>query len=429
MNDWEMSVDYFKNQKGYDRIFLALRKKWERNGKCTGVIQIKNATEQERTALRNLLGRTIDDENIRFRFQEFVKAYEESSIYSATFEQVLCAYFGEPLLTNKESREHKARQKQSFFECLIKETKPLGILESTAFFTQLEQGESIAASFVAKEYHQSPELLHQMLINAWKAVAFLLQKKTCRIAVLSTEITGNPHYFDRGLVSGKALLYVLAFYYDVPFPKNAEDVIKLYDNAGIITDEISNFTAAFGIHLYDSDGLHPAFEAFIERKEPYLVSSFHLNHMIKAMADSSVVYAVENQMLYSHLCEVLSDESVALLCTSGQPKAASLLMLDLLCDGGCTIYYAGDLDPEGIMIVDRLMSRNPAHIRPWRFTVDDYYQSLSNEVLSESRLKQLDRIHNSCFHPLCEAVKKQKKAGYQEALLEGMIEDVKSGMK
>lgn len=423
MKDPETSVAYFKQRKGYDRIFLELRKKWKRNGKCTGKIQLKDAAALEREELRKLLGRRFDDEIVAFDFQEFEQAYTESSLYSIPFIHILEIYFGEPLLTNKESKEQKENQRQSFFTDLIKATDDLSIPESKSFFSKLQQNETIAASFVSKEYNRSPDAAKQMLINAWKALAYLFDQKTCRLAVLSTAVTGNPHYFDRNLNGGKALLYVLAYYYDEPFPKKAEETLKLYDTAGIIIDEISNFTTAFGIHLYDSNGLHPAFEVFNERKEPYLISTFHLNRIVKADADQRVIYAVENQMLFSQLCEALRDRFVAVLCTSGQPKVASLLMLDMLCKSGCTIYYSGDLDPEGIMIADRLIARNPKQIHPWHYSVDDYEQSLSEEHIGDSRLKQLDKVKCAYFQPLIKALRQHQRAGYQEALLKRLIED------
>lgn len=424
MKNPNKTVAYFKERKGFDRIFLELRKKWKRNGKCTGVIHIKDASESEKDELRKLLGRRFDDSDIKFSFREFEKAYVESGIFSIPFEQILEAYFGETLLTNKACKELKAKQKYKFFMNLIKQTEDLLIPEAHSFFLQLQKGNTVASSFAAKAYAQSPEILQAVLLNAWKAVAYMNDKKTCRLAVLSTDITGNPHYFDRDLASGRALLYVLAYYYNEPFPKKAEEILKLYDIAGIITDEISNFTTAFGIYLFDSVGIHPAFESFVLRKEPYPVSSYHLNQMLKADVEQSIVYVVENQMLFSHLCDVLRDYSVSILCTSGQPKAASLLMLDLLCKSGLTIYYSGDLDPEGILIADRLISRNPKQIVPWHYSVNDYLLSLSNEQLNDHRLKQLDKIKNACFLPLCKAVKQYKKAGYQEALLEQMVIDM-----
>lgn len=427
MKDSQESIAYFKQRRGYDRTFRELWKKWKRNGKCTGTIHLKDATAQEKEELRKLLGRRFDDGNIKFSFQDFEQAYMESNLYSVPFSQILELYFDEPLITNKERKEQKEKQKQSFFLNLIDKIDDLAIPESKEFFQQIIQGESIASNFVTKEYNKSSDALKSMMISAWKALAYLLENKTCRLAVLGTVISGYPHYFDRCFANGKALLYVLAYYYDMPFPKNAEETLKLYDIAGIVTDEISNFTTAFGIHLYDSVSQHPAFEIFNERKEPFLVSISHLNRIVKATADQSVVYAIENQMLFSHLCEVFHDRSIAMLCTSGQPKVASLLMLDLLCKSGCKIYYSGDLDPEGILIADRLMNRNHEHIIPWHYTVDDYQLSLSDEELNESRLKQLDKIKNAYFQPLCKSLKQQKKAGYQEALLNVMIQEINNG--
>lgn len=41
---------------------------------------------------------------------------------------------------------------------------------------------------------------------------------------------------------------------------------------------------------------------------------------------------------------------------------------------------------------------------------------LSNEIISEKRLKQLDRIKNPELKIVAECMKKEKRAGYQESL-------------
>lgn len=38
------------------------------------------------------------------------------------------------------------------------------------------------------------------------------------------------------------------------------------------------------------------------------------------------------------------------MCMNGQPRLAGLMLLDLLEKSGTTIYYSGDLDPEGILL-------------------------------------------------------------------------------
>ena len=42
------------------------------------------------------------------------------------------------------------------------------------------------------------------------------------------------------------------------------------------------------------------------------------------------------------------------MCMNGQPRLTGLMLLDLLEKSGTTIYYSGDLDPEGILIAQKL---------------------------------------------------------------------------
>lgn len=42
------------------------------------------------------------------------------------------------------------------------------------------------------------------------------------------------------------------------------------------------------------------------------------------------------------------------MCMNGQPRLAGLMVLELLAKSGTRVYYAGDLDPEGILIAQKL---------------------------------------------------------------------------
>jgi Protein of unknown function C-terminus (DUF2399). len=91
----------------------------------------------------------------------------------------------------------------------------------------------------------------------------------------------------------------------------------------------------------------------------------------------------------------------------------------------CTLYYSGDFDPEGIGMANRLLKRYPEHVQLWQMDVESYENSLSEEEkISTTRLNQLSRIN----HPALKEVKKQilkiKVPGYQEALLDEMIEEL-----
>lgn len=68
--------------------------------------------------------------------------------------------------------------------------------------------------------------------------------------------------------------------------------------------------------------------------------------------------------------------------------------MDLLAQEQTTIYYSGDLDPEGILIAQRLAERYPKLLRYWRFTCEDNDGAVSNKVVSHISLAKLDNIQD-----------------------------------
>lgn len=96
----------------------------------------------------------------------------------------------------------------------------------------------------------------------------------------------------------------------------------------------------------------------------------------------------------------------------------------MLLKSGCQLYYSGDIDPERIEIADKVVRRNPNQIVLWRMTEEDYYKSISEESLSDERIKKLDKIQNNQLIKACEAVIREKKAGYQEQLIYDMLNDM-----
>ena len=113
-----------------------------------------------------------------------------------------------------------------------------------------------------------------------------------------------------------------------------------------------------------------------------------------------------------------------MICTSGQLKRCVLKTLDMLSDSGCTIYYAGDFDPEGLLIADKILSRYKTAVHIWRMSKEDYYSIKRVAPLSESRLKKLDSLKVTKLKELGDAIKSEKKAAYQELMIPDMIEDV-----
>lgn len=114
-------------------------------------------------------------------------------------------------------------------------------------------------------------------------------------------------------------------------------------------------------------------------------------------------------MVFSQVCDEIGGEEYSVVCTSGQLRTASLFLIDLLLKSGCKLYYCGDIDPEGIEIADRVLVRGSGQIFPWRMMTEDYYRSISDEILTKRRLKRLDKITNVQLRELAEILKVEKK--------------------
>ena len=94
---------------------------------------------------------------------------------------------------------------------------------------------------------------------------------------------------------------------------------------------------------------------------------------------------------------------------NGQPRLSSLLLLDLLAGSGVRIYYAGDFDPEGVLIAQKLKQYYRGDFILWHMTRQDYEQAMSKETISERRMKMLEKITEPRLLPAVERMREEKK--------------------
>ena len=97
---------------------------------------------------------------------------------------------------------------------------------------------------------------------------------------------------------------------------------------------------------------------------------------------------------------------------NGQPKLAALVALELFAASGTKVYYSGDFDPEGLWIAQRL-----AYFYPGNFEFLNMEKCISDEPISDVRLKQLERITDERLLGAVQMMRREKKSGYQEGIL------------
>ena len=301
----------------------------------------------------------------------------------------------------------------------------------TRWLREVREQRKYGYHLIIREREKSSDGIKEVLLEVCGALTYLSQEDRngagyVRLAVLGAEVTKNPHCFDRQNAAGRLLISALSYLYREEEPVAQEDVLALYYKARIAPDDISSYTTCYGIHFYEGDREHEAYRHFVEKGEKYVLTLSNLSKLTGAYSKRKKVFIIENQMVFSQVCDEMVGEEYSVVCTSGQLKTASLFLIDLLLKSECKLYYCGDIDPEGIEIADRVLARGSRQILPWRMTTQDYYRSISNEMLTDKRLNRLNKIANAQLRELAELLKVEKKAGYQEHLIDLMVEDIKA---
>ena len=247
--------------------------------------------------------------------------------------------------------------------------------------------------------------------------------------MFAAEITGNPHAFDDGTKDGKYLELLVRWYVRhlklesessglekwAEFPAYRKQ--RLYLRAGILRDDVSNYALAAGVRAEDRERkLHAGMEGFFEEGEPVQIPLSVIAEWKSAFCPENRMYIVENPSVYAVLCGKWN-RRCGLMCMNGQPRFSSLLLLDLLAESGTEVWYAGDIDPEGLLIAQRLKRYYRGKFHLWHMAAEDYKICISGEELSQRRIRMLDRVDEPELRDTAELVKRKGKAGYQENMM------------
>lgn len=279
-----------------------------------------------------------------------------------------------------------------------------------------------------QQYRENADNLYVLLVKVLNSICKLpvmqeAEGKTKRelLAVFAAKTTGDPHYYDEGTVGDKLLTAFLKYCYKLVDDRNltyVERKSRLLYEAGLLKDDLSNDTLVYGIHALQSDGkIHEGIKGFCIMKEPVRLTLMTVGNLEKVWAQhkENIVYVVENPAVFSLLVQKYPEGTF--ICGNGQPRLATLLLMDMMQEN-CTFYYAGDFDPEGLLIAQRLKKRYGEKLILWNYEVKCYEEYLSSVPLSTTRLKKLERVELAEFQELKKRMYQKKRAAYQETMLE-----------
>ncbi|MDE7444798.1 MAG: DUF2399 domain-containing protein [Lachnospiraceae bacterium] len=360
------------------------------------------------------------------------KALENSRFSGLSWENILQAYFGEELISQKGRKISEQQEKERYFTA---------VLEATAegpgklWLEKVLQTQGEGNLLLIKNYKENPDYLRKVLEQVLKAILqlpFLMeeqqtasmqtisrQSEKVLLAVFAARTTGDPHFFDTGTLGEQLLIaFLKSVMLDFNIGKRlcAEEKASLFYEAGLLIDDLSNFTLAYGIHAWARDGkVHEGVEGFWNRREPVLLTLMNLGSFGSVgTTGRRNVYIVENPAVFSVLIGEWRDDTI--ICGNGQIRLATLTLLDLF-DDKTTFYYAGDFDPEGLQIAQRLKERYQERLQFWNYHKEYYEKYKSGVEITERSLRKLDKIYLKELQEMKSVLLKEKKAVYQETML------------
>lgn len=169
-----------------------------------------------------------------------------------------------------------------------------------------------------RELQSSEESAGKLLYTTGSAPLQAFQnEEDIPLAVLASQVSGNPHYLDRGSTSDNLFMQGLCFVQDRGYPQSAVEWKERLLGAHILPDDISSMVTTLGIHLQIGEQVHPVVEAFCTMRELLVLAARNLREATSAWIDAGCVYIVENEMVFSYLADKVKESRTALMCTSG----------------------------------------------------------------------------------------------------------------
>ncbi len=415
---------YFLNSPAWHRQLEQLRKK-HLAGYADGLIQLQDASPEECRAAEGLLGRHFVPPLLRYKVSDFVQALRASRFAVDSMSDLWLRLEGRPLIPRQQQKAARQDSIRAFFAA--ESALPHKEI-AKRWLRAMDQEKSSGYQFLLPHIGKGPaaaQWLHWVCL----ALDRLEQhREPEELALCSYAVSTDPHALDTQTDAGNLLLHALAHWQGCPVPTRARERIALYRRCGLLLDDLSCFTVQRGLVLtLSGEEEHPAFAQFRRQERFCLVTSSQLAELEAAFSPTGRVYLLENQMVFSSLCR---QENIhqPMICTSGQLKEASWQLLDLLAKTGCQLYYAGDFDPEGLAIAERLWQAYGDRVHFWHMGPEDYRAALSQKKIEPaSRLQQLANLHCPALKPVAQMILQQKTAGYQEALVERYLADLCGG--
>ena len=421
------SLNLINSNNIYKKIFLEVYSKYKKYGKITGSFTLKASNNEERRILSNFDSKALTEGKAKIK-SATVRDLFNRKLKEYSFEELLVKVVGKELKTNKEIKDEEKNQEEKFYDDILKACDN-GI--GRQWFLEVLDKKKYGYNIIIRKYKSDKEInkleeLNKRIILTINSLNKLpyLNNGYENIALFSAVNTRDSHFFDNDKFTGRLFIKAISFILNKDDPKDINEINELYYEVGILKDEISNHTTIYGLNAFNRDNSEvKAVNNFNIWREPLQISISNLLKIDYLESINNTVFIFENPAVFHKILKVNGD-NISLICTSGQLNLSSYIVLNKIRNLK-NIYYAGDFDPEGLMIAYKIKKRYKNKVKFLNYTKESYINTMSNNIIEEKSMSQLNKINCIELDEVIRELRINKRAAYQELLIDEYLDLIK----
>ena len=404
-------LDYFKNNKGFERFMVKAKEKYQSYGRVTGIITLDNITYEEAVSLTDFFARKFEEgKTYKIKISEFNKVLDKSKFQDFEFTDYFYNTYDDfSYLTNTLKKRKFHEEFVSFIEDLLLELTSEKLKD---FFERNINKNFSTMRNIKSKYKQNKRALKEELLMIDKLLSNIPDKIT--YLPIYASITSNPHYLDYNAKSSNLFYRILSNILECDIPNTNLDKTKLLEKINVYIDSLSNYVITYNL-VYD-------------KEIPFDVLNLNIDNISKLnniTGKSNKIFIFENPSILNYLKN--KDLDISIIITSGIPNLAFYKLLENI-TSDTTLYYNGDYDPEGLLIADKLNNKY-SNIKLFLYDGKSYFNTKPNVSLSNNRLHKLELIKSKELQDVKRLLLENKKCGYQENNLISIEEFIKIKVK
>ena len=390
-------LDYFKNNKGFERFMVKAKEKYQSYGKVTGVITLDNITYEESISLTDFFARKFEEgKTYKIKISEF------TDYFSNTYDDF-------SYLTNTLKKRKFQEEFITFLEDLLIEFNSDKLKE---FFIENINKNFSTMRNIRKKFKEDRKALKKELLVIDKLLCNIPDKIT--YLPIYASITSNPHYLDYNANSSSLFYKILSYILDEEIPTTNLEKTKLLEKINVYTDPLSNYVITYNL-VYN-------------KNMPFKVMNLNIDNIFELnniTGKNNKIFIFENPSILNYLKD--KDLDISIIITSGIPNLAFYKLLENI-NSNTILYYNGDYDPEGLLIADKLNNKY-SNIKLFLYDGKSYFNTKPSVSISNNRFHKLELVKSKELDKLKRLLLENKKCGYQENNLLSIEEFIRINMK